>query len=549
MKTKKKRKTIEPTIFEAEKGKCHHCGKNLVIVQHRERWVETFDEVMYIISKDRGCKNKECPYYLMYYRRPIEELKIVLNNQTFGFDIITYIGESYLQGHKSLPEIHKILEKEFGIDICEKTVSNLYQSYLALCNCIDADGERLQEKLRKQGAIILEVDGVQFDDRNPVLYILKDIISGEILYGKRTILRGQDDLIPILEKVKELDVPILGIVTDKEQGLVPAIKRVFPGVPYQWCQYHYLKNLAIPIEDDLKELGGEIRNVLSDLKKLRKKTIKLRAKVVNCAELRDPTLKEIDLTFDLCDKAIAACKVTGKPPLEPSACKRYELLSKVYETVLVALQRTGGPWRLLEKLRKILSFPDNLQQLQSRILERVSILRKFAHIFKMQSDSKQVKRMVRTILNQIQSFSYWDRPYMKEFVNHVIALTENYWDGLFPCYDHPLIPKTSGEIESEFGSAKRDIRKTTGRKSTAGGVMESFGEFIFKAKSLLKNVDDLADRIRCVSYESYKKSMKIIKKLKENLYSRRSFLRKPAFYLESSLESWLGKEEIIYVID
>ena len=49
---------------------------------------------------------------------------------------------------------------------------------------------------------------------------------------------------------------------------------------------------------------------------------------------------------------------------------------------------------------------------------------------------------------------------------------------------------------------------------TAGGVMESFAEFIFKAKSLLKNVQDLADRITDVSYENYKKSMKIIKDFK-----------------------------------
>lgn len=548
MKKKKNRDDVDTVVFEAEPCTCPHCGKDLCIVQHRERWVETLDGVLHIISKDRGCNNKDCPYYLMFYHRPIEETIIALNGREFGLDIIIYIGESYLQDHNSLPEIHEELREKFGVDICEKTVCNLYQSYLALCNCVDGDSDRLQKKLRQQGGVILEVDGVQFDDRNPVLYLIKDAISGETLYGKRTVLRGKEDLIKILEKVKEMDIPIIAIVTDKERGLVPAIETVFPGIPYQWCQYHFLKNLAIPMEEDLKELGESIRKGLSALKELRKKILKKREKVLKSPEFRDPTLKEIELALDLCDKAIAACKTSGKPPLDPTACKRYKVLFQVREAVRIALQRSGGPWRLLKSLRDILAFLDDSRPLEYRIWERLSVIRKVAHIFKMESNSGQVRRVLRTLLNQIQSYIYWDRPYMREFVEHVITVTESYWNGLFQCYENPLIPKTSGEIESEFGSIKRSIRRTTGRKSTAGGVMESVGEFVFKAKSLLKNVNDLANKILTISYESYKKSMNALKKLQEPARSRRSFLRNPISYLENALHSWFGKEEVFYVL-
>ena len=547
MKKKKNRGEVEAVIFEAELGVCHHCGKDLSIVQHRERWVETFDGVLHIISKDRGCNNEDCPYYLMFYHRPIEETSIAIKGREFGLDIIIYIGERYLQEHKSLPEIHKELKEEYGVDISEKTVCNLHQVYLALCHCVDADGERLQKKLREQGGIVLGVDGVQFDDKNPVLYVLRDTLSGEILYSKRTILRGQEDLLPLLEKVKELDIPIIAIVTDKEQGLVPAIKTAFPDVPYQWCQYHFLKNLAIPLEDDLKELGESIRQLLSELKKFRKKLLKLREKVIKFSRLSDPMLKEIVLALELCEGAIAACKRSGKPPLDPTAYKRYEVLCEVQKAVCVALRRSGSPWCLLNKLKDILvDSLEALHPLKYRIWERLTVLRKVAHIFNMESDSRQVRRVFQTFLNRLQAFSYWDRPYMREFMTHIITLTESYFDGLFHCYDNPIIPKTSGGIESEFGSTKRSIRRTTGRKSTAGGVMESAAEFVFKAKSLLKNVEDLANKIRTIPYKSYKKSMDTLKKLQTPACRRRSFLRNPASYLENVLQSWFGREEFLY---
>ncbi len=71
-------------------------------------------------------------------------------------------------------------------------------------------------------------DGVQFDDRSPVLYLVWDAISGEPLFGERKPYRSRDDLVPLLERVKDMDVPVIAAVTDKETGLVPAIEKVFP---------------------------------------------------------------------------------------------------------------------------------------------------------------------------------------------------------------------------------------------------------------------------------------------------------------------------------
>lgn len=55
-----------------------------------------------------------------------------------------------------------------------------------------------------------------------------------------------------------MGVPVRGITTDAEKGLVPAVKQVFPEVPYQLCRTHFLKNCARPMEPDLQALGASV---------------------------------------------------------------------------------------------------------------------------------------------------------------------------------------------------------------------------------------------------------------------------------------------------
>jgi len=540
MKLKKVHSQAQPLVFEAEPGTCPKCGCKLKIVQHRHRYIETFEGVFHVISKDRGCKNKRCPNYMKVYYRATEESHLALNGREFGLDVVIYIGEKYLQENKSIPEIHKLLTEKFQIDICEKTVDNLLNVYLALCDCADADGSLLLKKLQAQGGILLTVDGVQFDDRSPILYIIRDAISGEVLYAQRSVLRREEDIIKILQKVKELNIPILGIVTDKEKGLVPAIQVVFPDVPYQWCQFHYLKNLAKPLEEDLKKLGQEICQGVKEIKKFRKKLLEMQERIAQKPKPNDPSPEEIVLALHFCELLLTAAKTVGKAHLDPSSLKRYQRLLVVRRAVRQALQKPGGPWRLLEKLRKILTFLDPLKSLAKRLDRRVNVLRKIAHILKTESVSGQVKRILRTYLNKLEKQvpRRGRKSSYSSFIEHLIALSERYWEGLFHCYDHPHIPATNNGLESEFGATKRSQRKVTGRSSTAGGLMESVGELVFKARCLLKYVSDLAERIRQISNENYREVMEKLRKFQEPARQRRSFQRSPESYLHNLLCTW-----------
>jgi hypothetical protein len=221
--------------------RCPSCNTGLWITQWRERHVQTLDKMLYLVLKDKKCPSPTCPRPTLRYR-PAEEGRLVLKDHEFGLDVVVFAGEQYHREHLSIPKVYKLLRDERRIPICERSIGNLIGDYEALCACVAADTDRLRARLKQQGAIVLSVDGVHYDDRSAVLYVQRDVLSGEVLYAERRLARAAKDLLPMLQRTadlaKQIEVPILGVVSDKERSLVPAIAQVFRGVPREFCQQH-----------------------------------------------------------------------------------------------------------------------------------------------------------------------------------------------------------------------------------------------------------------------------------------------------------------------
>ena len=65
-----------------------------------------------------------------------------------------------------------------------------------------------------------------------------------------------------LEPLKHLEWPILAVLSDKQTGLVPAVATVLPNSRYQFCQAHYLRNLAEPLAEADAAFKGELRKTV-----------------------------------------------------------------------------------------------------------------------------------------------------------------------------------------------------------------------------------------------------------------------------------------------
>ncbi|QEG27924.1 hypothetical protein GobsT_26880 [Gemmata obscuriglobus] len=74
------------------------------------------------------------------------------------------------------------------------------------------------------------------------------VLSGHILLAKGLLSARNQDLAALLSAVKgACGVPVAGAISDGQHSIRKAVAQALPGVPYQLCQFHYLRAAAKPI--------------------------------------------------------------------------------------------------------------------------------------------------------------------------------------------------------------------------------------------------------------------------------------------------------------
>ena len=140
--------------------------------------------------------------------------------------------------------------------IAERSVTVLLHRYEELVALCLADAAQLRARLRPQGGVILALDGLQPDVGHEVLWVLRDVVSGEPLLARSLLGATADDLVPLLEEVRQVltgsermeeQIAIRGVISDGQVSIRHAVARALPGVPHQLCQFHYLREAARPI--------------------------------------------------------------------------------------------------------------------------------------------------------------------------------------------------------------------------------------------------------------------------------------------------------------
>jgi hypothetical protein len=245
--------------LEPLSDRCEYCTQKLWVAYHSPRTVATLSGLVRLRLVVRRCVNEGCALYHEPYR-PEGEGAFALPQGEFGLDVIALVGALGHAEHRSVPEIHRELLAR-GVSVSERTVTNLLDRYEELVAIRLSDRARLKEKLGEQGRVVLAIDGLQPDVGHEVLWVVRECLSGEILLARSLLSGTQKSLVGLLREVADgLEVPVVGIVSDGQHPIRRAVGRVFPKVPHQLCQFHYLREAA-------KEVYEADRHAKKELKK------------------------------------------------------------------------------------------------------------------------------------------------------------------------------------------------------------------------------------------------------------------------------------------
>jgi hypothetical protein len=303
---------------------CPSCRGPLWAAFKTHRTVTTLQGLVRLSLQVRRCRNPECARWGVCLR-PEQEGAFALPRHEFGLDVIAVVGTLRHAEHRSVPEIHAELVRR-GVPICVRSVGNLLDRYDELLALSCADISRLRRVTAKAGRVILAIDGLQPDVGHEVLWVIRDVLSGEVLLARSLLSSCQDDLAKLLREVKEaLQVPIAGVVSDGQMSIRKAVAAALKGVPHQLCHFHYLREAALPVYEADRHAKVQLKKKSRGIRPIERQV-----------EGRDDP--EAETIRGYCAAVRSALTDDGRSPLEASGLKLRDRLV----AVAASLDRVAG---------------------------------------------------------------------------------------------------------------------------------------------------------------------------------------------------------------
>jgi hypothetical protein len=246
MNKKKRYNQTVKRILRPEVTHCLECQSRLRrCVTLSDRMIITLKQVMRVVHCGYRCPQEACPGRTVLYRSAQADA-LALSGFTFGLDIVFEVGHLRMSEHKTVDEIHRSLSQHLAP--LEQTISRreilfLFEAYAALLRAgteVSHD-EAWKEQVRKNKGIVLSIDGIQPDNGNETIYLLRDVLTERILHAENVTESTKERLKQILAPVVALNVPILGVISDAQPTELQAVADLWPDVPHQICQFHVLR--------------------------------------------------------------------------------------------------------------------------------------------------------------------------------------------------------------------------------------------------------------------------------------------------------------------
>ena len=309
---------------------CPGCDRPLWAAYKSYRVVATLEGLTRFAVQVRRCRNGDCPRHNIPLRAE-REGGIALPQHEFGLDVIALIGRLRHVEHRSTPEIQAELTRR-GVAICVRSVASFLDRYDELLALSLSDPTRLRQVVAEAGRVILAIDGLQPDVGHEVLWVVRDVLSGEILLARSLLSSCQDDLAKLLREVTgalraegdAAEVPIVGVVSDGQHSIRKAVAEVLPGVPHQLCQFHYLREAARPIYQADRHAKVRLKKEARGIRPIERQV-----------EGRDDA--EAEAIRGYCAAVRAALTDDGRPPLVASGLKLRDRLAEI----AASLDRVG----------------------------------------------------------------------------------------------------------------------------------------------------------------------------------------------------------------
>jgi hypothetical protein len=425
-----------------------------------------------------------------------------LPGTTYGHDVIARIGWQRQVRRDIYRDIHADLRGQLQISASQ--VRYLYQQvYLPLLACHERQqAPQLTQAVAAYGGLLIALDGLAPAGGEPQLWFIRELTTGLTLRSGWLSRFDQPTFAAFLRPLTELPGPILAVLSDKQNGLLPAVATVLPQARHCFCQTHYLNNLAEPWATQDAAFKGALRQAVrhevGSLLRTERLTPTTDENVLTITGVLpdaaqppvpaggappptpstplDPDALEAVVT-QLCHHTRYVLTLKGRPPFQLAGLETYQRLHQVltFSGELLAHHTTPRLLQLHQGLQRALA---SVAPQYQDLCQGATWLQGIAHILEPTAEhpptSTQVATRLRAYLDDLVRQP--DRtPHLAAFRQHLDTVSRSYWPGLFHCYDLPQLPRTNNGLESHFRDTQRRLLRTTGQLNLTRRTLQRTG--------------------------------------------------------------------------
>ena len=462
-----------------------------------DKTVQTMEGVLSIASRSGHCAETLCAGHEMRLQSA-EGHQIALPGFTYGNDVVVRIGWMRQERRDTYAEIREGLVSR--IQICESHIRYLYQQvYLPMLACHERQHwPQLSKAAQQHGGLFITLDGLAPEGGEPQLWFIRELLTGLTLRSGWLSRFDQVTFEAFLQPLRQLPWAILGVLSDKQRGLVPAVSTVFPGICHHFCHAHYLTNLAEPLADADSafkvELRKAVRQEVGPLVRAEALTTASSPGVLTVTGLIPEEISatvELDHSSNQSPNAAAGNEIVtqllrhtrylltlkGRPPFRLAGIETYQRLQRVVSLTEELLDHRYD--HRVARLGKgiqtaLLPYANQYQSLQ----QGAAWLHDINCILAPSDDhpitGEQVADQLRTYLDGLLNLSDLS-PHQDAFRRHLNKVSTSYWPGLFHCYDLQALSRTNNDLESHFRDTQRRLLRTTGQKGQTRHTLQRIG--------------------------------------------------------------------------
>ena len=493
-------------------NKCDECG-TVTIEKYRTkvRQIRRFGGYQDLIEYIFACPNSECTRF----DQNIFPDRLTPPGSSYHFEVIHEVGRLRQQEKKTFKAITQILKGRrvpMGkSSSCAKHLAQYYEIY-------ELGWTEYTLSIQCQGQdVILAMDGAKPENGTPTLYLISDAQKAMMYHSDWLLYSGKNQLKGLLQQVNQLDLNVVGFVSDKQRAILLAVREIFGLIPHQYCQFHWIQAAFRQLSDHDRQMNKELK------KRLRKLRDITRLQTMRVCNGQKPA-HNLNILNELAPFLTVVLQSKNKPPFVLKGLQNWHR-AKLLLIQTLTLLADMSPGILAQTTKKLSPEQNSLVKIAQTLvtsLEQVAF-----EAWEVHQGSRWLRALVEVIDPQTQPFEWsleksraecaeqrfhglvvgfetGDSHFLTKLKGDILNHFEKWKKGLLACFDYPFLPRTNNNLEGYIYQLKQGQTKTSGRRNNHSTLRH---QQCFQYKSQFPSTErfrNYCESLPNLTYQTYK---------------------------------------------